>query len=601
MRTTPQCERYPSPIQPDLPERPSSRYSHPMRLANVQINNYRSIQRTESVDLDEYTVFVGPNNEGKSNLLRATVLGIELTKSYAKLSVRQAEARRSLPLRVPKSVLAGRGDTAHNWERDFPVALQESKPNGQTSIRIELSLSEGERQQFRQDVGSRIDGSLVIRWLLGERYAELDIVKKGLAKGRVREIASKVAAFISEGIDIYSILAVRTHSRAQEVVRSLVQSELRLLENNPQYRDALEKIRTLREPVLRGVEKSLLGALNDFMPTINAVQINTSDERSLLRPDDILVDDGVLTSLRDKGDGVQSLVALSLMQHLAIRSASAPAVILAIEEPEAHLHPDAMHALRATLQKITEKQQVIVTTHNPIFVNRARVEGNVLVERNRARPARRLSEVRTALGVRIYDNLESAELVLLVEGTTDQCVLHALLSAMSPEIADMLNVGRVAITAMGSASKLSSNFATLANQVCGAYAVLDFDDEGRRAVERGLSLGAVAIRDVILLRVPGMKNAEMEDLLDPVIYADHLKKIYGIELSDQFGQRTRKWSDRLEGEFARAGKLWNDEIKNGLKREVAELAAATPTSAVPSHCMSLLRKIRDELHDRLSI
>lgn len=44
--------------------------------------------------------------------------------------------------------------------------------------------------------------------------------------------------------------------------------------------------------------------------------------------------------------------------------------VIIIEEPESHLHPEAINQLNAIIESLSENNQVIVTTHNPLFVVR---------------------------------------------------------------------------------------------------------------------------------------------------------------------------------------------------------------------------------------
>lgn len=47
-----------------------------MNLKTVSVSNYRSITSAKKIRLDRTTVLIGPNNEGKSNILRALVLAM---------------------------------------------------------------------------------------------------------------------------------------------------------------------------------------------------------------------------------------------------------------------------------------------------------------------------------------------------------------------------------------------------------------------------------------------------------------------------------------------------------------------------------------------
>ena len=130
-------------------------------------------------------------------------------------------------------------------------------------------------------------------------------------------------------------------------------------------------------------------------------------------------------TLERKGDGIKSLVALALMRR-ASTYAGANATIVAIEEPEAHLHPQAIHELREVLVGLSKDSQVILTSHSPLFVNPGNIASTIVVQGNRAAPAKNIAEVRAVLGVRLSDNLESARLVAITEGSDDGIVLKAI-------------------------------------------------------------------------------------------------------------------------------------------------------------------------------
>jgi hypothetical protein len=48
-----------------------------MILQAVRIENYRSIIQAKSFDIRSFTVLIGPNNEGKSNILRAVNISMQ--------------------------------------------------------------------------------------------------------------------------------------------------------------------------------------------------------------------------------------------------------------------------------------------------------------------------------------------------------------------------------------------------------------------------------------------------------------------------------------------------------------------------------------------
>ncbi|WP_081500476.1 ATP-dependent nuclease [Komagataeibacter europaeus] len=118
------------------------------------------------------------------------------------------------------------------------------------------------------------------------------------------------------------------------------------------------------------VQKLSDQALKKFLPGIKSVTFSVSDERrysALRQAIEIEVNDGVVTNLEAKGDGVQSLVALGLRRHLLEENREKLTYIFAVEEPEAHLHADAIHELKKVLNELSDVDQLVITTHSGIL------------------------------------------------------------------------------------------------------------------------------------------------------------------------------------------------------------------------------------------
>jgi hypothetical protein len=222
--------------------------------------------------------------------------------------------------------------------------------------------------------------------------------------------------------------SVRTADEASAVVGRLVATELRSLDEEPEYKAALETIRKLQEPILDEIADSVRETLAHFLPDVRGVKITLPEPRRQVasaQAVQVMVDDGHSTSLGMKGDGVQSLAAVALLRKSAMERGRSSTFVLAVEEPEAHLHPRAIRELRRVLTEIAAEQQVVVTTHSPLLADPLHIERNVIVESSRARAAHKISQVRDCLGVRLEDNLQSARLALVVEGASDTKILTA--------------------------------------------------------------------------------------------------------------------------------------------------------------------------------
>ena len=123
-----------------------------------------------------------------------------------------------------------------------------------------------------------------------------------------------------------------------EVVGSLIERELALLSDDPAYKSALKTIEDLQKPVFDRLGADVQRYLKQLLPSVKAVKIGSSQAdryRSRFRFPQFIVDDGTATELDAKGDGIKSLIAISLMRASKAGGAAGDMVV-AIEEPESH-------------------------------------------------------------------------------------------------------------------------------------------------------------------------------------------------------------------------------------------------------------------------
>ena len=551
-----------------------------MKLVSFSLQNFRSIQKAEKISLGSMTILVGPNNEGKSNILRGLVAGVEmLTMSPAQIMARSRGGVVS-----ERVVTTIHSRELYDWYRDFPISLQKRSPNGRTVFDFEFELSSAEVDQFKQDVKSNLNGLLPIRLSLGHGgEASFEVRKQGRGAATLSKKRAAIARFVASHLNLREIPSVRTASAAMQLVDEMVSRELRVLERTQEYRKAVEDISALQEPTLTRLSTTVRSMLSTFLPDVKGVAIEVTDRYGALRRNShIVVDDGTATDLRYKGDGVQSLAAISLIHHVSQESAGESELVLAIEEPEAHLHPRAIHQLRSVLQDIASRQQVVVTTHSPLLINRAEIGSNVIVDRNRARRARSIQEIRQTLGVRVADSLAAAELVLVVEGESDRRALLALLPLTSSPIASALSNGHLALDSLHGASNLTYKMSQLRDQLCTAHAFLDHDQAAIGAAKKAVTEGVLIPSDHTFATSPGMKESETEDLYHVDFYREMILRRYNVDLSlsASFKRRSKKWTDRVHAAFLAAGQTWDESVCKQVKAQVAELVEADPSSVM---------------------
>lgn len=276
-----------------------------MRLSSFSVVNYRSITNARKIQTNNMTVLVGKNNEGKSNILRALTLAMDIMKMYS------SDPR---SLRLSANYLKNR--TRYVWERDYPLSLQERNPNGFSSIELDFELNTGDISAIRGLTGIRLSGHIPVRVSINHSSVKIDIPKRGTPAFSNVENKLKIIEYVCSKIDFNFIPAVRTEHDALRVVELLIEKQLLTLELNPEYIEATHTMERLQQDVLNGISAQLVGPLQEFLPSVRDVQIHLQkDQRrsSLRHSANVIIDDGTPTPLQQKGDGIKSLTALAML------------------------------------------------------------------------------------------------------------------------------------------------------------------------------------------------------------------------------------------------------------------------------------------------
>ena len=540
-----------------------------MRLSSFSVINYRSITNARKIQTSNMTVLVGKNNEGKSNILRALTLAMDIMKMY------YSDPR---SLKLPATYLKRR--TGYVWERDYPLSLQERNPNGFSSIELDFELNSSDISTIRNLTGIRLSGHIPVRVSINHSSVKIDIPKRGTPAFSNVENKLKIIEYVCFKIDFNFIPAVRTEHDALRVVESLIEKQLLTLESNPEYIEATHKIECLQQGVLDRISAQLIAPLQEFLPSVRDVQIHLQkDQRrsAFRRSADVVIDDGTPTPLQQKGDGIKSLTALAMLN---IPTSHDRVSVIAIEEPESHLHPESARQLYETINALSVNHQVVLTTHSPLFVNRSNLKENIIVDSGKAIPVKKIKEIRDILGTKVSDNLVNAENVLIVEGEDDRIVLEKILPQMSESIKKAIQNGTLIIDDMGGAGNLPYKLSFYRNLQCKYHVLLDNDDAGRRSGQEAEIQGLLNTRNTTYTICNGSPNAEFEDCLEKTAYAGAILLEFGVDLNVTEFRGNKKWSNRVADCFRSQGKQWNDTMEKRVKLCVAESLPADPAVAL---------------------
>ena len=344
-----------------------------MRVSRIEIHNFRSIRHLV-VDLGETTVFVGPNNAGKTAILDA--LRIALTRRWGQ---------------------RGTGFT----EYDVHLAGDDDDPKASPGISIEIHAQESEPGEWPDGVTEDLDQIVQLDLHTGLRsialrtrcawseesgafepiWEFLNAARDPLAGRGARRVNLErfwrylPVFYLSALRDVGDEFSPRSQFwgrllKALEIPAGLESRALRVL-------DLLNRRLLKADPRLHEIAETLSGATRiaardrEGGLDLRMVPLKMWD---LLSQAEIILrnePDSPWLPLLRQGQGIQSLSLIFLFQafvdHL-VRDLYEPdsEPVLALEEPETHLHPQAARTLWTHVGDLPG--QKIVTTHSPYFV-----------------------------------------------------------------------------------------------------------------------------------------------------------------------------------------------------------------------------------------
>jgi putative ATP-dependent endonuclease of the OLD family len=337
-----------------------------VKLARVEIKNYRSIVEAPGAQRLGFNVtagmnaLVGPNNCGKSNVLKAIALALQEGQEGEFLRERDEPAQ--LTWARPTITL------------DF-VVERPSSPEKTLLRFLEVYEQDALQGEKKTTLASRNRFRLRVKYTNSGRD-EFFVTAAGGRRGapalnqRALDQFRKTVRFVlvRSGESLDEFLAGRFKDLLHTVIRENLGAEVQAAEERrEQYRSDVAT--TLFGPVSRLVSREIA----QMIPELKQVQL----EPTVLPIDESLATAGISlvdtahTGLAEKGTGVRGSLLLAMLRYIAENSKRS--VIFAVEEPEAFLHPGAQEEVRDDLERLAERGDVtlLVTTHSPFVVSRA--------------------------------------------------------------------------------------------------------------------------------------------------------------------------------------------------------------------------------------
>jgi energy-coupling factor transporter ATP-binding protein EcfA2 len=592
-----------------------------IRLTHIRVKNYRSLFNFE-IALQPFTVLIGRNDAGKSSILNAIRLLLEddATTEYDRYDWCRAAKATHFPRETSiTAVLEGAERMAVRRRitvnRDTPATsvleiqqgplwrpLSEEERKSVPSIYYLQPRTGALQEHFDPEEENNIF-TLIKDWMPPELSEEgdLDRLMRGCGD-QSTTLAGYVWFFEHE---VYPAL------------RIAFPSDFPLMTLHPEFRNKKDRGRLFVRELTHSEARQALFRL----------------------------------PLDHHGSGLISAVAIALsiavLQEYHHQKLQNKPLIVGIEEPEVHLHPHAQRAFLNYMKWMSERHQVLASTHSPLFVDRAQPENVIVLRRATLRDekdagkegpvckagttlaiagdyAGNWREIVQTLGIRLSDALMAGELNLLVEGATEAILFPAMAEALARSGQQSIDFQRVFVVD-GQGGDLPHMASLLQGTGNPVGVVLDNDREGQR-IARDLAQrdpGVDFVEMPVIRTLPPPRNrlneCEFEDLLDSrvllEVFNETFAEIPGFEFLplsyDEFDREQRRLLGRGEpfgwiqtvgsligqktGSEKLRGKSTSDRITKRLLAETAARYVREGRLPVPAFCQQMFMRINDFL------
>lgn len=405
-----------------------------MKIKSITIENFRSIKRITNLPLNNFNVFVGQNNHGKTNFLEAIEWFYNGTGVLTDIKNKDSSEGENINV----SVLFDDVQEGLNKMSNEKNKITLEKLIGEEDciiIKREITKEEGNKRKIKIGDSDFVDHGTGFDKALNDFLPKLEYittsynlkdVSKYTSKSQIGQMLGGVVNAILESsdpkyklfIETFNELFIDEGSRVSQEMSQLAETTKVFL--HKQFPDCEKVFFEVKEPKIEDMLKGF----------------------------DISLDDGHKTTAEEKGDGMQRALMLSIIQTFAEyrrKDENIKNFIFMIDEAELHLHPTAQRNLKNTLLELaSNNDQVIITSHSSVLISDDINTQNLFkVEKKNKITNINLFDGRSKPSV-IFDLLggSPADLLLprnflLVEGTSDRLFIENIINkhyADKPEI-----------------------------------------------------------------------------------------------------------------------------------------------------------------------
>jgi predicted ATPase len=578
-----------------------------MTIKEITIKNYRSILEVnlpiEAISERQAAIFLGVNESGKSNILKAVSLldasvatnynddcnkdakkvGEQIIVEYEmifdaefyrkesekfinpKLSSKISINRIKKIVSINKDNL--REDYYYIWIDDLNGVENFVFNEAEKNIKLIKDVYTGEEKLTKDNIATLLPG---------HEFTDKDKIEGVLEEGLVASLDRNTPEaiywkgsdeyLINEPIDLRAFKEDNTISAPLRNIFKIagienIKERINLIEGDEDERFSLSKV----------LSEKITKYINKIWPE-HKIEIEIVIEESFhckvkVKDKDRNKD---TFKMNQRSEGFKQFVSILLNLSAENDAKDLKDKIIILDEPETHLHPSGVKYLRNELLKIAKTNVVLIASHSIFMVDKLNLDrhysvvkkgGQTHIEKIKKDNPYQEDVIYEAMGTSIYELVKPNMIVM--EGPTDKDVFDIFTKKFKREFKP-LDIGAISA---GGVEKVPIFTKFFDGRFVRGFVLVDSDNEGKRIKKQIIKNGkhfneknTFEINDILNTKM----DATMEDLLPVDIILESFKKVYKLDLE----------IDRTQPVIVQIKKKLQEEKKIGRRDELTTLKVA---------------------------
>lgn len=503
-----------------------------MKIKKLVIKNYRNLKDI-SLDFNNLTILIGKNDVGKSNILKVLDLFFSWTESED----------------FKETSIGGSGnDFEHITNiRDYRLFIDQKLQT--IELQGILELNNDEINELFPDIEIKFEKNVS---LLKKDIGNEIIISKEIIGKENKKVLWRIDSIRMEDILLYEKEDKKYLVRNTDGIYSFSGGG----ENIAVKLLNLLKRKFLLIPAVRNIEKegrvgnpaSLDGKFipNEFLRYEKNISLNKKQIFEQINKDvfKIFSEYKNIASMEDSESNIEtyfdlfpsSSVGSGIKQQFIniFGIDSYKNVIFGIEEPEIHLHPEAQRKVFDFLKEKSKEEQIIITTHSPIFVdclNEIKIylikkEQDKIAELKLIEDKEEFRSIKYELGAKNTD-LFFYNAIVLIEGDTEERAFPIIANVLGHDL-NKLGIKIINIEGKDKIKriKIKEFLKYIKDSDVKSFILLDKDDGAESDIQDLIRAGLLREENYHI-----WNNGDFEDCFSEEQIIDAMKKIHGEDFN----------------------------------------------------------------------